>query len=147
MKTICYYLLLLFIPNLISSQGSMPTKERNGTYYLLEAERGADTKMFEFGEHNGVQLLAVAACAKCMPGVYRYQEEDSKEVGVAIFYNKLGLYMIAYDDESFVMVMPSIKEGEDWTDFTFSNFYSKSKSKVDAMSKEKIKTYILKLSS
>lgn len=43
--------------------------------------------------------------------------------------------MITYDDESFVMLVPANKNSKDWTDFTYSNFYSKNKAKADAMTK------------
>jgi hypothetical protein len=42
--------------------------------------------------------------------------------------------------------MPNKKENVEWTDFTFSNFYSKNKVKVAEMNKQKIKEFILKVS-
>ncbi|MFY7670827.1 hypothetical protein ACOSP6_07030 [Tenacibaculum sp. MEBiC06402] len=137
---------LILLASNCFSQSVKVSKEINGTYYLLEAERGVKTKIFEFGEHNGTKLLLVASCKKCIPAVYKYQESDSKEVGVPIFYNSIGLFMFAFDEDSFIMVMPSNKSEGDWTNFSFSNFYSKDKSKVNSMTKEKIKKYIKQLS-
>ncbi|MCT4698786.1 hypothetical protein [Tenacibaculum haliotis] len=44
------------------------------------------------------------------------------------------------------MVMPSNKENADWSYFSFSNFYSKNKTKVAAMTQQKIKEYIDQIS-
>lgn len=117
----------------------------NGTYHLLEAERGVQTKIFQFAEHNDAKLLLIAACKQCMPGSYTYQKEASEELGRAVFYNPTGLYIFQYDVESFVMIMIDPK-AENWTDFYFSNFYNKHKSKVTSMNKEKIKEFIIKIS-
>ncbi|MBC8753916.1 hypothetical protein H2O64_04490 [Kordia sp. YSTF-M3] len=145
MKLTINIILFLFSIQL-SAQSSNPTESINGTYHLLEAERGVNTKYFEFGEHNAVKLLLIAACKQCVPGSYKYQKEASEELGIAVFYNATGLYVFQYDEESFVMIMIHPK-AESWTDFYFSNFYSKNKSKVVVMSKEKIKAFIIKISS
>ena len=144
MKLIIKILLLVFSIQL-SSQNTKPTASINGTYHLLEAERGVTTKLFEFGEHNGTPLLLIASCKQCMPGSYTYQKEASEELGRAVFYNSTGLYIFQYDVESFVMIMIDPK-AENWTDFYFSNFYSKRKSKATSMNKEKIKEFIIKIS-
>jgi hypothetical protein len=81
-----------------------------------------------------------------MPAVYTYKAEESKELDRLVFYNSTGLYLFQYDEESFVMIMINPK-AEHWTDFYFSNFYSKNKSKVASMSKEKIKKFMTKISS
>lgn len=138
-------IITFFVMQFSLSQNVKPTSDINGTYHLLEAERGVKTKFFEFGEHNGVQLLAIAACQKCIPGVYTYQKEDSESIDRLVFFNKAGLHIINYDDESFVMIMLNPNAEGDWTDFYFSNFYSKNKAKVAAMSKEKIKNFIVSL--
>lgn len=44
------------------------------------------------------------------------------------------------------MMMPGRKVDADWTDFSYSNFYSKSKVKVAAMTQQKIKEYIIQIS-
>lgn len=130
----------------IKAQNSKPTKGLGGKYYLMDAERASrgettKTKYFEFGEHNGVQLLAVAACEKCMPAVYTYKPEESEEINRLVFFNKVGLIIIQFDKDSFVMIMPN-PNSDNWLDFMFSNFYSKSKTKAEQMTQQKLKTFI-----
>ncbi|MAX70857.1 MAG: hypothetical protein CMC76_07100 [Flavobacteriaceae bacterium] len=145
MKYIILTILMCF-SIVIKAQNSEPSTTFNGKYHLMDAERasrGETTKIkyFEFGEHNGLQLLAVAACEKCMSAVYTYKPEESKEIERLVFFNKVGLIMIQYDKESFVMIMPN-PNSDNWLDFMFSNFYSKSKTKAEQMTQEKIKTFI-----
>ncbi|NMH88528.1 hypothetical protein [Flavivirga algicola] len=131
------------------SQEKLPDQSINGTYHLLFAEQGSETKtkLFQFGENNGVKLLAIAACEKCIPAIYTYQPEASKKLGVRVFLNNLGLYVIGYDEESFIIVLVKNKLGNGvWNDFSFSNFYSKNKGLVKSMTKEKIKAYAISLS-
>jgi len=147
MKTILKHLIILLTPYLLFSQSKMPTEAINGTYHLMDAERGIGSKMtkeklFQYGEMGTDKVLAVAACQRCAPAIYKYQKEDSEAMGVPVFYNAIGLYMITYDNESFVMMVPANKKSKDWTDFTYSNFYSKSKAKADAMTKQKIIDFI-----
>ena len=151
MKTFLTYFIVLLTPYLLFSQREIPTEAINGTYHLLEAERAGGnkktlTKIFQYGKLGEDNVLAIAACAKCMPAIYKYKKEESEALGFPFFYNDIGLFMITYDSESFIMVMPSNKENADWTDFSFSNFYSKNKAKVAAMSQQKIKEYIIKIS-
>lgn len=146
MKIVLKHLIICLIPSLLFSQKKEPTTAINGTYHLLEAERGVRTKIFEYGQHNEAKLLLIAACKQCMPGTYTYQKDASEELDRAVFFNTTGLYVFQYDNESFVMIMINLK-AENWTDFYYSNFYSKSKSKVQNMSKEKIKEFIIKISS
>ena len=151
MKTFLTYFIVLLTPYLLFSQGEIPTEAINGTYHLLEAERAGGnkktlTKIFQYGKLGEDNVLAIAACAKCMPAIYKYKKEESEALGFPFFYNDIGLFMITYDSESFVMVMPSSKEDSDWSDLSFSNFYSKNKTKVTAMTQNKIKEFILKIS-
>jgi len=145
LKVIQITLMVLSIQ--VFSQSAIPSDKINGTYHLLESERGTKTKLFEYGQHNDAKLLLIAACKQCMPGTYTYQKEPSEELGRAVFYNSMGLYVFQYDDESFVMIMLNVTEDVEWTDFYFSNFYSKNKAKVQTMSKEKIKEFIINISS
>ena len=151
MKTLFKYLFILCSPCLLVAQNENPTEALNGTYHLLEGERGVGnkqtlTKVAQYAKWGDDYVMAIAACEKCMPAIYKYKAEYSKDLKTAVFFNDIGLYLIAYDKESFVMMMPSKKEGAEWTDFSFSNFYSKSKVKVAAMSQQKIKEYIIKIS-
>ena len=151
MKTFLTYFIVLLTPCLLYSQGKKPTEAINGTYHLLEGERGignkqTKTKIFQYGLFGKTKVLAIAACGKCMPAIYKYKKEESEALGFPFFYNDIGLFMITYDSESFVMVMPSNKEDADWSDFSFSNFYSKNKAKVAAMTQKKIKEFIISIS-
>lgn len=151
MKKLPIYFLML-VTCFAVAQYEVPTTAINGEYHLFEVERGINnqptkTKLFEFGENNGVKLLAVAACEKCMPAIYTYQEEDSKRLGIPVFFNSSGLYALSYDKESFVIVLvKSMIADANWENFAFSNFYSKSNSKVTGMTKEKIANYAVSLS-
>ncbi len=151
MKHIVLFLLCTVGTSVFAQKG-MPTEAINGEYHLLEAERGlknqpTKNKLFQFGENNGTKLLAIAACEKCMPAVYTFQEEDTKRLGVPVFFNSTGLYALGYDSNSFVIVMVTSKiEGGNWSKFMFSNFYSKSKSKVAGMTKAKAEAYATELS-
>ncbi len=146
-------LLLLFGASALNAQQNIPTEDMNGTYQLLVAERGAANggttkkKLIQFGENNGTKLLAIAACEKCMPAVYTYQEEDSKRLNIPVFFNSSGLYVFGYDEDSLVAVLVTSKLGDgEWAGFSFSNFYSKSETKAKTMTKEKVETYAISLS-
>jgi len=144
-------LLILFIVNVTFAQQNILAETIDGTYYLFKEERGVSgptkTKLIQFGENNGTKLLAIAACKKCMPVVYTYQEEDTKRLGVPVFFNSAGLYVFKYDVDSFVTVMVTSKLGDKpWSNFRFSNFYSKSKNKVATITKKEIEDYAIKLS-
>lgn len=152
MKFILSLLLLFGATDLIAQQ-NISTENMNGVYHLLVAERGAanggttNEKLIQFGENNGTKLLAIAACEKCMPAVYTYQEDDSKRLGMPVFFNSSGLYVLEYDEDSLVTVLVTNKLGDgEWTDFSFSNFYSKNEAKVNAMTKEKIEAYAISIS-
>ncbi len=145
------YTLFLFIVNTVCAQQEITPETVNETYHLFMEERGVSgptkTKFIEFGENNGTKLLAIAACEKCMPAIYTYQENDSKRLGVSVFFNSTGLYVFQYDMDSFVIVMATSKLGDSaWSKFAFSNFYSKTKSKADSITKAEIEAYAIKLS-
>ena len=150
MKTVFKYLIVLLMPYLLFSQNEQPTEAINGTYHLMDSERGigskqTKTKLFQYGSWGEEKVLVVAACERCSPAMYKYQKEESEAMGVPVFYNAIGLYMITYDNESFVMMVPANKKSKDWTDFTYSNFYSKNITKAEAMTKQKIIEFIMTL--
>lgn len=150
MKTLFKYLVVLLMPCMLFSQSKQPTEAINGKYYLMDAEKGIGSKMtkeklFQYAAWGADNVLIVAACERCSPAMYKYKKEDSDAYGIPVFYNAVGLYMFMYDEESFVMMVPANKNSKDWADFTYSNFYSKSKTKVDAMTKQKIVEFIATL--
>ena len=143
--------LLLLISSIAFAQQEITPETVNGTYHLFMEERGVSgptkTKLIQFGENNGTKLLAIAACEKCMPAIYTYQEKDSKRLGVSVFFNSTGLYVFEYDADSFVIVMATSKLGDSpWSKFAFSNLYSKTKSKANSITKTEIEAYAIKLS-
>ena len=150
MKALLINLVLICSPAIIFAQYTTPTEALTGTYYLLESERGignkqTNTKVAQYAKWGDDYVMAVAACEKCMPAIYKSKKEYSDELKTAVFYNDYALFLIFYDEESFIIMKPSNKEGAAFTDFSFSNFYSKSKAKVAAMSQEKIKEYLIKI--
>ena len=150
MKLFITYLVLFITTTSVYSQKELPTEAINGTYHLLEGERGignkkTKTKIFQYGMFGKDKVLAIAACTKCMPAIYKYKEAESKELGIPVFYNDFGIFVIAYDDESFISLKLSNKENADWTEFLFSNFYSKNKMKVSVMTQKKIKEFVINL--
>jgi len=150
MKTVLKYLIILLTSSSLFSQSAAPTEAINGKYYLMAAEKGIGSKMtneklFQYTLWGKDKILVVAACERCSPVMYKYQEEESEVMGVPVFYNAIGLYMITYDNESFVMMVPANKKSKDWTDFTYSNFYSKSIVKAETMTKQKIIDFIMTL--
>lgn len=148
MKQVISLFLMLSV-SFLFAQEEVPTEALNGTYHLLFPERDVEnkTKRIQFGENNGTKLLAIAACEKCMPAIYSYQESDSKQLGVPVFFNSTGLYVIAYDKDSFINVLVTNKLGDkEWKQFAFSNFYSKNKAVVNTMTKAKIEAYAVQLS-
>ncbi len=114
----------------------------NGIYHLYSPEKGPSGKTYkmilEFIERNTQQMLAIAPCAECYPAIYSYKPELTRKFGKPIFYNSSRIHVLQYDDESFIICMVAVSLEKD---FEYINFYSKSKSKVNAMSLEKIQNY------
>ena len=80
MKKLLKYLLIFLSPYLLFSQNENPTEALNGTYNLLESEKGIGnkqtfTKLFQYGKWGKDYVMAVAACSKCMPAIYKYNKE------------------------------------------------------------------------
>lgn len=134
------------------AQSGVATTAINGSYQLLEAERSAKgptkEKAMEYGEVNGQKMLAILACEKgCVPAVYSYQEEASNQLGLPVFFNSFGIYMITYDEDSFVSCAPASPLGQSvWEKFSYANFYSKDAKKVSEMTKQKAIEYAIDVS-
>lgn len=126
----------------------------NGEYHLMTAERsvmpgkqGTSLKQLQVVENNGTVMLATSECEKCTPSIFTYQKSESEKLGRPVFFNSMGLYMIAIDDTSFLYCMTRTKlGGGEWTALPFSNFYSKEKSDVEAMTAEKLKEIAVQIS-
>lgn len=157
MKSILSFIVaaLCFISSsAIYAQSGTPTSAIDGTYHLLTPERsprGGTTKtmLMQYVEKNGQKMLVAAACEKgCTPAVYTYQSEHSQKLGIPVFFNSFGIYMIAYDDDSFISAIPDSPLGKaTWKNLSYSNFYSKDAAKVSSMNAEKMKAYVIKKSA
>ena len=111
------------------------------TFYLMEAERGKTKVQLEEGENNGTKIVAINGA------MYTYQDEPSATLGKKIYFNTAGLYVMQYDDNSWVSVMPTKQLGKaPWDKFGFSNFYSSDAAKAKGMTKAKAEAYAIKLS-
>lgn len=88
----------------------------NGVYQLAIPQRSAAGQTqklkVEFGEMNGQKILATSACARCPGAGYKMQNEASRELGRPVFYNSMGIYIIAYDENTFVAVMADAPLGK-----------------------------------
>lgn len=146
---------------LTGNKGKLPGKGKLGGkilsgkdgYHLLEAERspkGGTTKtlIIQEGDDKGQRVMVSKACSDgCTPLVYRHQEEPSKTLGVPVFFNSAGMYLIGYDAESFVVIMPTTQLGKaPFEKFRFSNFYSKNSGTVKTMTKVKAEAYAIEMS-
>ena len=155
-----FFLLMLLIALKINSQNIESLKMFDGDYFLMKKERsvqldkeGTSVKKIQINKHdnsifkdNNAILLTTSECERCTPSVFTYKEENSKRLNKPVFYNSMGLYMIAYDKDSFVYVMPLEELGGNWSTVTFFNFYSKNKQKVNTMTKARLMSYIELLS-
>lgn len=155
-----YLLLMMLITLQISSQNIESLKVFDGDYFLMKKERSVqlgrqstNEKKLQIIKHdnpifkdNSAILLTTSECEKCTPSIFTYKKEESKRLSKPVFYNNMGLYMIVYDKDSFVYVMPLEELGGDWSSVTFSNFYSKNKEKVNVMTTDKLMSYIILLS-
>lgn len=137
---------LLLTSATIKAQSKTPSKNINGVYHLFKAEKGpsgtTNKMLIELAKNNGTIMLAVAACEKCYPAVYTYQPALSKKFGKPVYYNSSGIHVLTYDDNSFIICMAAISIEKD---FNYTNFYSKSKAKVDGISQKKIASYASKI--
>jgi len=102
----------------------------NGVYLLAIPERSAagQTKklQIEFAEMNGQKVMATQACPRCPAAGYKLQDEVSKELGRPVFFNSMGIYIIAYDDNTFVSVAADGELGKmAWSEISYVNIYSK----------------------
>ena len=115
----------------LAAQAFELTPEKvNGIYLLATPERSAGGQtqklQIEFGEMNSQKILATQACPRCPAAGYKLQDEVSNELGRPVFFNSMGIYIIAYDENTFVSVMADGELGKMiWSEITYSNVYSK----------------------
>lgn len=144
MKLLLITFSLFFLISLQAQEA--PSQSVNGLYHLFTPEKGPSGKtnkmLIELAENNGTKMLAVAACEKCYPAICTYKPELSKQFGKPVFYNSSGIHVLKYDNESFIICMAAISIDKD---FNYINFYSKSKSKVEAMTTKQMEAYANKI--
>ncbi|GAA6136190.1 hypothetical protein NBRC116188_29800 [Oceaniserpentilla sp. 4NH20-0058] len=102
----------------------------NGIYQLAQPERSAAGQtqklQIEYGQHNGQTVLVAASCPKCPVAGYRLLETETKELGRPVFFNSSGIYVIAYDSNTFISVMADGQLGKKiWEKLVYANVYSK----------------------
>jgi len=102
----------------------------NGIYLLAIPERSAAGQtqklQVEFGEMNGQIFIATQACPRCPAAGYKLQNDATKELGRPVFFNSMGIYIIAYDENTFVSVMADGQLGKKaWSKIAYANVYSK----------------------
>lgn len=105
-------------------------QEVNGIYVLAIPERSAAGQVqkleIEFGEINGKKLLATRGCSRCPAAAYSYLPVESKELGRPVFFNSMGIYIVAYDSNTFVSAMADGQLGKKvWSNLAYANVYSK----------------------
>jgi hypothetical protein len=126
-----FSVLICSLLTVFAAQAFELTPEKvNGIYLLATPERsvGGQTQklQIEFGDMNGQKILATQACPRCPAAGYKLQGEISKELGRPVFFNSMGIYIIAYDDNTFVSVMADGELGKMiWSEITYTNVYSK----------------------
>lgn len=102
----------------------------NGIYQLAIPERSAggptQKLQVEYGEMNGQKMMATQACPRCPAAGYKLQDDASNELGRPVFFNAMGIYLIAYDENTFVSVMADAPLGKEaWSKIVYANVYSK----------------------
>lgn len=147
MKNFILPVLIVIFKTINGQAQENPSKDMiDGAYTALFAEAGTsgDTtdKSIQLVENNGTQMLAVASCEKCFPALYTYNSDLSVKLAKTVFSNTMGLYVIAYQSQGFVIVMPDFTFKEN---FSFVNFYGKDRREVAKMTKAKINVFALEL--
>lgn len=147
--SVLFSILILLVIGSTKAQSAEPDSSIDGTYQLLNPERspkGGTTKelLLQFAERNGTKMLVTAACSNCTPVVYTYQPEPSKTLGISVFFNSFGIYMIQYDENSFISAIPDKALGKGViSKLSYSNFYSKDNGKVGEMDASKMAEYVI----
>lgn len=148
MTTLTHRVLISIYLILLCSVASAELNQQavNGVYQLGVAERGQKKLMIQYGELNGNKVIAIAACQGCPPAIYSYQQEPSETLNTPIFMTA-GLYLIRYDDNSFILVQPDKELGRAaWTQIGHANIYSKNAATATAITRAEIESFAIDLS-
>lgn len=145
MIKIALTLLTLLSPMLMA--GELSRDKIKGSYHLGTPERGKTQVEMDFGNLGNKIVLAVG-CKGCPTATYSFLKEESSTLGVATFFNSIGLYVFQYDDESWVVVQPDGQLGRKvWSKIGHANIYSKDPLKAKSVSRTKIENFALDLSA
>ena len=87
-------------------------------------------------------ILSVVLCEGCYPATFTLMNELSDSFGELVFKNKLGIYMLVYNEKGFVIVEPSSEENER---FAFLDLYTRSKTDYENITKDNLEKYAGKL--
>ena len=128
--TSCLSYILLACASYSAHSFELTPEQVNGVYQLAQPERSAAGQTqkltIEYGEMNGQTVLVTASCPKCPAAGYRLLETESKELGRPIFFNSSGIYVMAYDANTFVSVMADGQLGKKiWQKLVYANVYNK----------------------
>lgn len=107
-----------------------------GQYELLQPQRGQRGQVqvlnAEYGQMGNKTVFATSECDRCMPAIYSYLSDFSAELQRPVFFNTQGMYVLAHDQNTFVVFYPQpfveIGKGE-ISDFMFINVYNKKGTK------------------
>lgn len=146
MQKITLLLLLLGASLLAISQETNTPSIVDGAYVSFKPEKSPNgpstNKVIQLANHNGTTMLAIAACEKCFPAMYTYQADLSNQFGKTVFSNSFGIYVMQYNQNSLVIVAPSLKFDEN---FSFLNFYTTNKAELGKINKAKVEAFALPL--
>lgn len=117
-----------------------------GTYHLGIPERGQQQVDITYGDMKGKTVIAVAPCVRCPPAIYSYLKKESNILNIPVFTTN-GLYLIQYNNDSFVVVQPDSILGEKaWSIISHLNIYSKNETTASTLSRTKIEQFAIKIS-
>lgn len=141
-------LLVLFVSTLsINAQDYFPKKDAfDGKYYSLNnmGRSGQETKevFLAVGAPGTTKMMTLSLTKGGMPAYFVFDEAISKKAKIAVFRNRMSMVFM-YDKNSLVMVREK-KARNEAVGETLADFFSKDKSKVAAMTKEKAMEYAMK---
>ena len=141
-------LLVLFVCAInVNAQDYFPKGDAfNGKYYSLNkmGRPGNEVKevYLAVSAPGTTKMMTLSLSKGGMPAYFVFDEATSKKAKIAVFRNRMSMVFM-YDKNSLVMVREK-KERNQVNGETLSDFFSKDKSKVADMTKEKAMEYAMK---
>jgi len=146
MKKLLLTIIAVCTFSITQAQNIEELKTWDGEYHLMDGERSLIPKQ-TVTKHKTIQIsklgtttmLAMSEHVRITPSLFTYVKTSSDKIGKPVFFNRVGLYFIAIDNNSFVSFgVTSMLGKQVWESVTFSNYYSKDPAKVKLMTKEKL---------